>query len=259
MSSRARTLTVCSVLVFALIAVAAFVPLPMTIAYPGLTANVLGSYAGQRVITITGTPTRPTTGQLRMVTIKATPPDADVYLGQVATAWFGRSEAVMPRNAVYPGGGSTQQIEQQNADEMRQSQDAAAAAALRELHLSPARVKVSLKLADVGGPSAGLLFTLGIIDLIHGDGHGGDLTGGARVAGTGTITAGGVVGPVGGVALKEQAARRDGATVFLVPRAECSDARALVPAGLRLVPVTTLQGALSALDALRTGGPVPSC
>ena len=90
-------------------------------------------------------------------------------------------------------------------------------------------MKVSLQLADVGGPSAGLLFTLGIIDKIDGDGHGGDLTGGRTIAGTGTIDASGKVGAVGGVPLKEQAARRDGATVFLVPRAECSDATAGLP------------------------------
>jgi PDZ domain-containing protein len=62
------------------------------------------------------------------------------------------------------------------------------------------------------------------------------------------------------VALKTQAARRDGATVFLVPRAECADAKAELPKGLRLVPVTTLNGAVDALVALQKGkGSVPSC
>jgi PDZ domain-containing protein len=125
--------------------------------------------------------------------------------------------------------------------------------------MSPSRVKVQLKLADVGGPSAGLMFTLGIIDLINGNGKGGDLTGGRRIAGTGTITPDGTVGAVGGVQLKEQAARRDGATAFLVPQAECVDAKAITLKGLRVIPVTSLDGALAALSALSSGGKIPSC
>jgi Lon-like protease len=258
-SSRARVLALCSALVVALLAVAGFAPLPMTIIEPGLTANVLGSNDGQPVITVSGTTTRQPSGQLRMVTIAATQPNASVHLVDVVQAWFSDSEAVMPRSAVYPGGGNTQQIEQENANEMQQSQQAATAAALSHLRLSPAKVKVQLKLADVGGPSAGLMFTLGIIDMINGNGRGGDLTAGHTIAGTGTITADGQVGAVGGVPLKEQAAKRDGAAVFIVPKDECADAKAEQPAGLRLVPVTDLTGALAALSALASGGSVPSC
>ena len=86
-----------------------------------------------------------------------------------------------------------------------------------------------------------------------------DLTGGLRIAGTGTIDADGTVGAVGGVTLKTQAAKRDGATVFLVPKDECSEANGNLPKGLRLVPVSTLKGALSALRGLRTHGQVPHC
>ncbi|AEW94321.1 MULTISPECIES: hypothetical protein [Streptomycetaceae] len=258
-SSRARILAACSALVVALLAVAASAPLPMTIAQPGDTADVLGRYQSTQVITVSGAATRGTAGQLRMVTIKATGPDASVHLLDVVEGWFRTDRAVMPTDAVYPGNGSPQQIARQNADEMKQSQDAATTAALRYLRLSPARVNVKLRLADVGGPSAGLMFTLGIIDKIRGDGHGGDLTGGRVIAGTGTIDASGAVGAVGGVALKEQAAKRDGATVFLAPRDECTDAKASLPAGLTLVPVADLGGALDALDALSTGRPLPSC
>jgi Lon-like protease len=257
-TSRARILSVCFALVVALLAVAALTPLPITIAVPGLTANVLGSNNGQPVITITGTKTRMTRGQLRLVTIAATEPGASLHLTDAIQAWFRTDEAVMPRSAVYPSG-SPQQITQQNQAEMKQSQDAATAAALRHLRMSPSRVKVTLKLADVGGPSAGLMFTLGIIDLISGNGKGGDISGGRSVAGTGTITAVGAVGAVGGVQLKEQAARRDGATTFLVPQAECSDAKANPPKGLRVIPVTSLDSALAALSALSSGGKVSAC
>lgn len=244
----------------ALLATAAFAPLPFSVAQPGMTANVLGANKGTQVISVSGAPVRNTSGQLRMVTIEATGPDATVTLGDVAGNWFRTDRAVMPRDAVYPSGNTVKEIEKHNEAQMRQSQDAATEAALKYLGLSADKVRVTLRLADVGGPSAGLLFTLGIIDKLHGDGSGGDLTGGRTIAGTGTIDASGTVGAVGGVALKTQAARRDGATIFLVPKAECADARAELPKGLRLIPVTTLKGAVNSLRALESGkGSVPSC
>ncbi|WNI15712.1 hypothetical protein [Actinacidiphila sp. ITFR-21] len=259
LSRRPRTLAACVVVVAVLLAVAAFAPLPVSIVVPGPTTDVLGTDRGTPVISVTGTPVRTTSGQLRMVTIAATEPDASVHFIDVARAWFAGDRAAMPRDSVYPGGGSVQEIAKVNEKEMTDSQDAATAAALKQLGLSPAEVKVDLRLADVGGPSAGLLFSLGIIDKVAGDGHGGDLTGGRAIAGTGTIDASGTVGAVGGVPLKEQAARRDGATVFIVPRGECADAQAQLPRGLTLIAVTTLKGTLSALSALRSGQPVPGC
>jgi PDZ domain-containing protein len=251
---------VCAVPVAALLAVAAFASLPFTIAQPGLTADVLGERKGGPVITIGGAKPRDTEGELRMTTILATGPDAEVDLGDVADAWFRTDRAVMPRDSVYPEGDSEKEIEEYNRRQMEQSQDVAAEAALRYIGRTDDGIKVTLDLADVGGPSAGLLFSLGVVDKLVGDGRGGDLTGGRVIAGTGTIEADGTVGPVGGVALKTQAARRDGATVFLVPKAECSDAKSELPKGLRLIPVTTLKGAVSALNALESGqGSVPSC
>lgn len=258
--TRSQALAVCALPVVALLATAAFAPLPFSVAQPGTTANVLGENKGTPVITISGAPTRRTSGQLRMTTIEATGPDARVSLGDVLGGWFATDRAVMPRDAVYPSGESVKEIERHNLAQMDQSQDAATKAALGYLHLSEQRVRVDLKLADIGGPSAGLFFALGIVDKLDGDGSGGDLTGGRSIAGTGTIDADGTVGAVGGVGLKTQAARRDGATVFLVPKSECSDAKADLPKGLRLIPVTTLKGAIDALAALERGhGTVPSC
>lgn len=258
--TRPRAVAVCALPVVALLATAAFAPLPFALAQPGMTANVLGDNDGDPVITITGATVRETRGELRMTTIEATGPDTDVSLGDVLDGWFSTDQAVMPRDSVYPSGDSTKEIEEHNAAEMKESQDAAAEAALKYLDVDSGKVKVSLKLSDVGGPSAGLLFSLGIVDKLDGDGSGGDLTGGRSIAGTGTIDADGTVGAVGGVALKTQAARRDGATVFLVPAAECSDAESELPKGLRLIPVTTLKGAVGALVALSSGqGTVPGC
>lgn len=258
--TRPRAVAVCALPVAALLATAAFAPLPFSLTQPGLTADVLGENKGEPVITISGAPVRDTSGELRMTTIEATSPDTDVRFGDVLDAWFSTEQAVMPRDSVYPSGRSTREIEQYNTEQMKKSQDAATEAALNHLDLNDKNVKVTLTLADVGGPSAGLLFSLGIIDKLNGDGTGGDLTGGRTIAGTGTIDAAGKVGAVGGVSLKTQAARRDGATVFLVPKAECSDAKAELPKGLRLIPVTTLKGAVNALGALESGkGSVPSC
>ncbi|MFG2676720.1 S16 family serine protease [Streptomyces sp. NPDC048445] len=257
--SRPRTLALCALPVLALFGVAAFAPLSFTLAQPGTTANVLGDDKGAPVITIEGTPTRPTKGQLRMTTIVATGPDAEVGISDVVDSWFRTDRAVMPRDSVYPTGGSEKEIEKHNLDDMVESQDSAVDAALNYLGRKPGSVDVTLHLADVGGPSAGLFFALGIVDKLDGDGSGGDLTGGRTIAGTGTIEADGKVGAVGGVSLKTQAARRDGASVFLVPKAECKEAHAELPDGLRLIPVTTLKGAVSSLRALDHGGKVPSC
>ncbi|MET7692412.1 S16 family serine protease [Streptomyces sp. NPDC005483] len=258
--TRPQAVAVCALPVVALVATALFAPLPFSLAQPGMTANVLGKNEGTAVITISGARTRTTSGQLRMTTIEATGPDTRVTLGDVFDSWFRTDQAVMPRDAVYPSGQSVKEIEKHNTAQMKESQDAATQAALGYLKLSDDKVKVTLKLADVGGPSAGLLFTLGIIDKLDGDGAGGDLTGGRTIAGTGTIDADGTVGAVGGVALKTQAAKRDGATVFLVPKDECGDAKAELPKGLRLIPVTSLKGAVSALTSLESGkGSVPAC
>ncbi|MEU6145168.1 S16 family serine protease [Streptomyces sp. NPDC047081] len=258
--TRPQALAVCAAPVVALLATAVFAPLPFSLAQPGMTANVLADNKGTPVITISGAAVRKTTGELRMTTIEATNPDTRVSLSDVLSAWFATDKAVMPRDSVYPSGQSTKQIEEHNSAQMKESQDEATQAALDYLHLSDKNVKVTLKLADVGGPSAGLLFTLGIIDKLDGNGSGGELTGGRNIAGTGTIDADGKVGAVGGVALKTQAARRDGATVFLVPKDECSDAKSELPKGLRLIPVTTLKGAVSSLVALESGkGSVPRC
>ncbi|MEU7280851.1 S16 family serine protease [Streptomyces sp. NPDC045431] len=255
--NRTRALLVSGLPVLALLGVAGFAPLPYTLAQPGSTADVLGRHKGQEVITISGAPVDKTDGELRMTTIVATGPRTHVDLADVVDGWFRTDRAVLPHDSVYPPGKSDAEIEKRNLGQMAESQDAAVDAALGYLGKSPKDVKVTLRLADIGGPSAGLLFALGIVDKL--DGGGASLTGGRTIAGTGTITPDGKVGAVGGVSLKTQAAARDGATVFLVPKDECAQARAERPDGLRLIPVTTLKDAVSSLRALQRGTKVPSC
>ncbi|WP_369218016.1 S16 family serine protease [Streptomyces flavofungini] len=261
--TRLQALAVCALPVVALLAVAGFAPLPFAVAQPGGTADVLGKHEGKTVLTITGMPTRKTEGALRMTTIVATGPQMKVRLGDVVDGWFRTDRAVMPKNAVYPTGDNVKEVEEHNLGDMKESQDDATKAALGYLKANgvddTGKVKVQADLGKIGGPSAGLFLSLGIIDKLDGDGSGGDLTGGRDIAGTGTITASGKVGAVGGVALKTQAARRDGASVFLVPKDECADAEAEKPEGLRLIPITTLDGTVDALRALKKGADVPSC
>ena len=117
-------------------------------------------------------------------------------------------------------------------------------------------VKIGIDPANVGGPSAGLAFTLGIVDQLTQ----GELTGGKTIAVTGTIDGFGHVGPIGGIQQKIAGAKDAGATIFLAPANECADARAVAPSSMTLVKVTTLKGALDALHALTTGtGSVPRC
>jgi PDZ domain-containing protein len=115
---------------------------------------------------------------------------------------------------------------------------------------------ITIRLDDVGGPSAGLMFALGIVDRLTPE----DITGGRFIAGSGTIDDNGAVGPIGGVKQKIIAAHDKGATVFLAPAGDCAEARSGTPAGVQLVKVDTLTGALAALEQVRTGtGTPPSC
>lgn len=115
--------------------------------------------------------------------------------------------------------------------------------------------EVTISLADVGGPSAGLMFALGIVDKLTP----GDLADERFVAGTGEISPNGAVGPIGGIPFKMLRASEAGATVFLVPAANCPEALSRTPDGLQLVRVDELAGAVAALETLAAGGTPPSC
>ena len=119
----------------------------------------------------------------------------------------------------------------------------------------PHPFQVSFDLDKIGGPSAGLMFALTVIDKIRPE----DLTGGKFIAGTGEIDDDGNVGAIGGIHQKMIAARRAGATVFLTPADNCSEAKPAAPKGLELVRVQTLDGALRALNQLRAGNRPTGC
>ncbi|WP_298036795.1 YlbL family protein [uncultured Microbacterium sp.] len=119
-------------------------------------------------------------------------------------------------------------------------------------------IDVSIQLDNVGGPSAGMMFALGIIDELTPR----ELTGGNDIAGTGTIDADGVVGPIGGIRQKLYGARDAGADFFLAPSDNCGEVVGHIPSGLQVISTATLEESLAALEVIAQGGDVdalPAC
>ena len=112
-------------------------------------------------------------------------------------------------------------------------------------------VQVTIDSGSVGGPSAGLAFTLGLLDVLTPD----SITGGLKIATTGTMSLDGTVGPVGGVHQKVVAAKREGVELMLVPSSELDEARTYAD-GLRIEPVDTLDQALAVLTTVGGGDKV---
>lgn len=116
-------------------------------------------------------------------------------------------------------------------------------------------IRVEYNLKDIGGPSAGLMFSLAVVDKLSP----GELSGGEFVAGTGTIASDGTVGPIGGITHKISAAKNAGASVFLVPAGNCSEAASADSGDMTLLEVDTLDGAVDALTAHDKGEDVQTC
>ena len=108
-------------------------------------------------------------------------------------------------------------------------------------------VDLNIETKNIGGPSAGLMFSLSIVEKLGPE----DLTGDRRIAGTGTVDVDGTVGPIGGIRQKLIAAKRMGATVFLLPKDNEVEARQSPPRGLLLVPVTNVDEALNWMRTTR--------
>lgn len=118
-------------------------------------------------------------------------------------------------------------------------------------------IDVHIQIDNIGGPSAGTMFALGIIDKLTP----GELTGGHSIAGTGTISLGGLVGPIGGIRQKMAGARAGGVEYFLAPQSNCEEVVGHVPGGLQVVSVSTLDEARAAVEKIAAGdtADLPSC
>ncbi|RDI25836.1 PDZ domain-containing protein [Rhodococcus sp. AG1013] len=323
------------------------VKVPFVALGPGPTFNTLGEVDDEPVVDIEGTAVDPTSGNLNMTTVAVRD---KLTLFDALGLWASGRQGLVPREEVYPPQKSKDEVQEENAAQFANSENAAELAALRYLNL-PVAVEIGtvgpngpaagvlregdvvlrvgatpvdtvqglqdavgaarpgttvdityvrdgvetttpvtlgskpqadgasaedsnrgylgvgakevpnvpftidFNLADIGGPSAGLMFSLAVVDKLSP----GELNGGKFVAGTGTIDPDGDVGPIGGIPYKLTAAEEAGATTFLVPAKNCDEALANKPDGLTLVKVETLSGAIDALAAINTGGTAPSC
>lgn len=352
-----RTVAGIWALVVAMVAllIITFLPTSYVVQQPGPVYNTLGTARnadGEEVplISVEGAETFPTEGALDLLTVQVQGNrERTPSWFELATAWFDPTKAVLPIDAVFPAGQTTEQRNEQSAAMMVDSQQEATAAALSELgydvgaqlsvyevmadsasegvledgdiileangddvtdaealravinegegapvellierdgeeetvEVTPTLstgddgesawligvrlitdydfpIDVTIQLNNVGGPSAGMMFALGIIDVLTP----GQLNGGQNVAGTGTISADGTVGPIGGIRQKMWGALNAGADWFLAPEANCDEVVGHVPGELKVFSVGELDDALDVLEAVRDGGDLaalPTC
>lgn len=114
---------------------------------------------------------------------------------------------------------------------------------------------IDFTLKDIGGPSAGLMFSLGLVDKLTPE----DLAAGRSIAGTGTIDPDGTVGPIGGIRQKLAGARDGGAELFLAPKVHCAEIDGHVPDGLTVAAVETLTDAVRAVRDWTAGRAPVGC
>lgn len=237
----------------ALCALVLALPSAYSVETPGPTQDVLGKSGGKEVISVSGAKTYDDDGQLRLVTVNASGvPGYPITNAQMLWGWLDSSTVVMPVEAVVPVGQTAEEYAEETKSEMTSSQDAATQAAFKYLQaqgVDTSGITVTMHVDDIGGPSAGMMYALGLIDKLTAA----DETGGAIIAGTGTMDADGEVGEIGGIRLKMLGAKRDGATWFLAPAGNCDEVVGHVPDGLRDVMVSTLDEAYQALVAIGQG------
>ena len=211
----------------------ALVPLP----YYTLRGRVLSA---TRIVHVPGATTYSPTGQF-LLPIVVAQHDTGLSVGR---DWFDETAEVHATEDVF-GGETPTESDRANLRLMSESKQVAATLALRTLGQDRSETLVDIDTGQLGGPSGGLAFTLALIDLLTP----GELTGEHIVVATGTVSADGVVGPVGGVRLKTLAARAAGADMFLVPAADYREA--VASAGtMPVVAVDSFDDALQILVVL---------
>lgn len=245
--------------------VALLSPSAYVVEQPGPTQDVLTSVSRIPVIDMSGSRVKEhrDTGKLLMLTVSTSGvPGYEIPTFYALLSWFNPQREVLPREAVVPVGQTADDYEQASVHEMDDSQNVAQRVALqyaaKKLGIHTDGVKVHLHIEDIGGPSAGMMYALGILDKLTPENE----TGGKVVAGTGTIEKSQKIGAIGGIRLKMIAAQRDGATWFLAPQDNCDEVVGYVPQGLRVVRVSTLDEAYTALKTIGSGHNVrslPTC
>ena len=224
---------------------ALFAPLPFVVVMPGGATDVL-----DKVISIKSENSYKPNGSLYLLAVRVTSPDSAMFSGEIVYGWASAEQRVFPRSVIYPDHVSAKVIDKEAKVDMTTSQDKAKIVALAYVkknypQLTPVDPSfITLDVKETGGPSGGMIFTLGVIEELTPD----DLLQGRKVAGTGTIDLSGNVGPIGGIDEKLIAAKRTGVTIFLAPRSNCSEITS-VPEGLTVYAIRSIDDAVKALSA----------
>ncbi len=248
-------------------ALALIAPLPFAIVLPGEAQNIF-----KGVITFKGLNNYPAHGRIDLMSIKVTNPDTWIVGPEVIYSWISSERAVYPKSVIYPPGVTAEEESKQAKADMVKSQDTAIIAAVNYLQSHPEIMepidtanpssgaqlsaigrdrasqldtrKINFKVGETGGPSGGLVFAIGLVELLTEQ----DLLQGRHIAGTGTITQRGVVGPIGGINEKILSAKKVGATVFFAP-VDNAEEISNVPDGIKVVTVATLAQAVNYLKS----------
>jgi PDZ domain-containing protein len=229
--------------------IALFAPMNFVLVTPGPATELF-----PKVLTLkesAGVNVYPVKGQLNLLTIYVTNPESYVFGAEILGCWAWGDCVAMPRSVMYQDGATDDEEFKSGKKDMVKSQNVALAAAKSAIArnftnvdisaVKDSSVKVSLK--NTGGPSGGLIFTLGLIDLLTPE----DLLKGRNVAGTGTIEVDGTVGPIGGVTEKIIGAKRAGATLLFISTQNCGE----LPAKVEGIQVLAVEKIDQAIDYLR--------
>ena len=248
---------------WALVAAAAFgaiwgstQQLPFVIVEPGPAYNVLDSEGGEAVIRVNPPLDENSAGVIHILTVyESGSPGNTPHFWELFTAFLSENKAIYPLDLVYPNGLTLKDQLTESAKAFEDSQRSALAAAGTVL---PAGTldnhAVTFGLTDVGGPSGGLAFSLGIIDKLSA----GSLTGGKRIAVTGTIDPNGNVGAIGGIQQKIYAARAVSDQFMVIPLGNCKELSRGMLEKIRVIPVASLTEALAVLRTIASDGDVDS-
>lgn len=250
-----------------------FLPSAYVVEEPGPTQDVLGKSSGKYVINVdnpnnpnkkaasaaSGLKSHSKSGKLLLVTVNTSGvPGYEIPNIYAVLSWFDSKKQILPREVLVPVNQNASDYKKETNKQMTSSQSSAQVAALdyakKHLNVNVKNVKVKMHIDDIGGPSAGMMYALGILNKLTGV----DLSGGKTIAGTGTIDNNGKVGAIGGIRLKMISAKRDGARWFLAPNSNCDEVVGNIPQGLNVVSVKTLDDAYKALEKIKAGKSIKS-
>ena len=221
-------------------------PLPFVIVVPGSAQNIF-----EKIITVKNQKSYPATGRLDLMSVRVTNPTTWIIGPEIIYSWLRSDEVVYPRALYYPPGTTAKSEKKAAAADMTSSQSKAIGAALGFLNSNPGfgvrpdqliAGNIAFDVKRTGGPSGGMIFAIGLIELLTPQ----DILRSRHIAGTGTITIDGKVGPIGGINEKIRAAAKAGAEIFLAPVGNRQEITTH-PEGIKILIVSTLAGAMEAL------------